>query len=139
MTFWPQIHLSILALSLTFNAFFVLRYVWTRPSRIRTVVVLFTLTGSSILYLLVILEVGFGLFFIQSDNFDYTLASQLWRARYWHPINSLGYRDIEHPPAEFRSRKAVFVVGDSFVAGLGAANPARRFPDVLQKLLGTRW
>ena len=30
-------------------------------------------------------------------------------------------------------------MGDSFVAGLGAADPARRFPDVLQKLLGARW
>ena len=49
-----------------------------------------TLTGSSILYLLLILDFGFGLFFLKSDNFDYTLASQRWRARYWYPINSLG-------------------------------------------------
>ena len=32
-----------------------------------------TLTGSSILYLLLILDFGFGLFFLQSDNFDFTM------------------------------------------------------------------
>ena len=46
---------------------------------------------------------------------------------------------IEHSEAGFRGCKAVFVVGDSFVAGMGMADPARRFPDVLQKLLGEPW
>jgi len=86
----PSVHFL---LSLTLNAFLTLRYVWIRSSRLRTFVVLLTLPGPSILYLLLILDFGFGLFFLQSDNFDYTLASQRWRARYWYPVNSLGYRD----------------------------------------------
>ena len=36
----------------------------------------------------------------------HTLASKGWRARYWYAINSLGYRDIKHPEAEFRGRTA---------------------------------
>jgi hypothetical protein len=89
--------------------------------------------------MLLLLEFGFGLFFLQSDNLGYTLASKRWGERYWHPINSFGYRDIEHPEAQFRDRKTLFVVGDSYVAGMGMADPAKRFPDVLQKLLGQPW
>ena len=40
------------------------------------------------------LELGFKLFFAQSDGFRYTLASQNWYDRYWQR-NSLGYRDRE--------------------------------------------
>jgi len=71
-----QIRVSISLLSLTLNAFLILRYVWIRSSRLRTFVVLLTLTVSSILYLLLILDFGFGLFFLQSDNFDYTTLEE---------------------------------------------------------------
>jgi hypothetical protein len=139
MHFLPQIFGSVFLFSLTLNASLIFGYVWVRDSRLRRLAILLTLSGSSIVYLLLILEFGFGLFFLQSDNLGYTLASKRWSALYWQPINSLGYRDIEHPEARFRGRNALFVVGDSFVAGMGMADPAKRFPDVLQKLLGEPW
>jgi hypothetical protein len=92
--------------SLTLNASLIFRYLWVRDSRLRRFTILLTLSGSSILYLLLILEFGFSHFFLQLDNLDYTLASKGWRARYWYAINSLGYRDIKHPEAEFRGRTA---------------------------------
>lgn len=139
MNFFSQIFAGVFLFSLTLNALLIFGYVWVRDSRLRCFAIPLTLTGSSILYLLLILEFGFGLFFLQSDNLGYTLASKRWSARYWYPINSLGYRDIEHPEAQFRGRKALFVVGDSFVAGMGMADPTMRFPDVLHKLLGQPW
>src|SRR5262245_38712848 len=104
MNFFPQIFGGVFLFSLTLNVLLIFGYVWVRDSRLRRFAIVLTLTGSSIFYLLLIVEFGFGLFFLQSDNLGYTLASKRWSARYWHPINSLGYRDIEHPEAEFRGR-----------------------------------
>ena len=64
----------------------------------------------------------------------YTLASRLWFARHWRtPRNSLGYRDVEHVDD---GRTNLFVVGDSFVAGVGIADVRERFSDRLQAALG---
>jgi hypothetical protein len=81
------------------------------------------------------LELYFKLFFAQSDGFGYTLASQNWYDRYWQE-NSLGYRDVEWTPERLDGKIKVMVVGDSFVAGSGIANPADRFSDQLGRLLG---
>jgi hypothetical protein len=81
------------------------------------------------------LELYFKLFFAQSDGFGYTLASQNWYEHYWQE-NSLGYRDIEWTPEQLSGKIKVMVVGDSFAAGVGIANPADRFSNRLGQLLG---
>ena len=82
-----------------------------------------------------VLELGFKLFFAQSDGFRYTLASRNWYDRYWQE-NSLGYRDEEWVPEELAGKTKVMVVGDSFVAGSGIADPEDRFANQLGHLLG---
>ena len=72
------------------------------------------------------------LFFAQSDGFNLTLSSRNWFARYWQPINSLGYRDVE-PRAPRPGEKFVLVVGDSFVAGHG--KKLRPLPSSLEAFL----
>lgn len=76
---------------------------------------------------------------VQSDGYGFTLMGRTWSRRYWEPINSFGYRDVEHAPEELRAKKALFVVGDSFVAGYGLRDPADRFADRLRGLLGPEW
>ena len=48
--------------------------------------------------------------------------------KYWKPINSYGYRDIEH--VNLKEKKLPFVVGDSFVAGHGIKNYKDLFSNV---------
>jgi lysophospholipase L1-like esterase len=72
--------------------------------------------------------------YAESDGLP-TLASQNWLARYWH-TNALGYRDPDWNPETLATRKTVLVVGDSFAAGWGIANPDDRFGNVLGKRLG---
>ncbi|MCA8977781.1 MAG: SGNH/GDSL hydrolase family protein [Planctomycetes bacterium] len=76
------------------------------------------------------LEAAF-LFVAQSHNVGYTLASRIWRQRYWQ-TNSLGYRDPEHVARA--DKKTVFLVGDSFAAGAGSARREDRFGDLLAAL-----
>lgn len=92
--------------------------------------ILFTL-----LFTLMALELFFKLFFAQSDGFRYTLASQNWYDRYWQE-NSLGYRDVEWTADMLAGKTKVMVVGDSFAAGSGIANPQDRFANQLNQLLG---
>lgn len=87
---------------------------------------------------LMALELGFKLFFAQSDSFRYTLASQNWYERYWQE-NSLGYRDVEWTPEKLAGKTKVMVVGDSFVAGSGIADPKDRFSNQLGRLLGDNY
>ena len=109
------------------------------PSRVRDLLQkLVLLVGSSVL-LLLLLEAGFRVFDVRSDNFVLTLASQRWEARYWKPINSRGYRDVEHGPGDAVGQRVLAVVGDSFTAGAGIEDPRDRFPDVLAALLGPGW
>lgn len=87
---------------------------------------------------LLALEFYFKLFFAQSDGFRYTLASQNWYDRYWQE-NSLGYRDVEWTAEMLAGKTKVMVVGDSFVAGSGIANPQDRFANQLNQLLGNEY
>lgn len=81
-------------------------------------------------------ELGFS-FVARSHAVGYTLASRLWFARHWGtPNNSLGYRDVEHAED---GRPHLFVVGDSFVAGVGIADARERTSERLQALLGERY
>lgn len=73
----------------------------------------------------------------RSHAVGYTLAARLWFARHWSPPgNRLGYRDAEHVED---GREKLFVLGDSFVSGVGIADVRQRFPDRLQVQLGQRY
>ena len=113
--------------------------IWPTPSSRRDGVLnLVLLAGSSVLVLL-LLEAGFFLFDVRSDNFVRTLAAQRWNARYRKPINSFGYRDTEHPPGAVAGKRVVAVVGDSLTVGAGIKDYRDRYPDVLAELLGPEW
>lgn len=118
---------------------FILRSVWTRTSKVRSLFMNVSVSVSTIIYLFLALEIIFYSSFVASDTYSFTLASQRWMERHWHPINSFGYRDVEHPRAEFENKEVLFVVGDSFVAGHGIARIENRFSNILQKNLGGRY
>lgn len=67
------------------------------------------------------------MFIPRSHNYDYTLASKLWEAKYWKPINSLGFRDKE--PGNKNS--VILFVGDSFTAGDGLESVNDRFSNIV--------
>src|SRR5262245_21618978 len=76
-----------------------------------------------------VLLAGEGVFSMidRSHAVGYTLAARLWFARHWTPPgNSFGYRDVEHPDD---GKKKLFVLGDSFVAGMGIRDVRERFTD----------
>jgi lysophospholipase L1-like esterase len=95
------------------------------------------ITYFTIALLLALGEGYFRFVYAESDGLP-TLASQNWLARYWH-TNTLGYRDPDWKPEALASRKTVLVVGDSFAAGWGIANPDDRFGNVLGKRLGDNY
>ena len=113
-----------------------IRLLWPRGSRVRRTAIRTLAAVSGTLTALFALEFAFA-FCVQSDAFGGSLASELWFARYWNPINSYGYRDtsIKH----FEGRSVLFVVGDSFVAGHGIRHIEDRFADRLARLLGDDW
>ena len=67
-----------------------------------------------------------------SHAVGYTLASKLWYERYWTLRNPAGYRDVDR-----RGEKGspVFMLGDSFVAGVGIANVEDRMSNLLDREL----
>ncbi len=121
----------ILVLSVTLNFALAFRYVWTKPSKARNFLSKLSTALFSLIWTLIVLEGCFRVLVVSSDGMGYTLASQRWFAKYWKPINSFGYRDIEHDLNSLDSKKVLFVVGDSFVAGHGTNNHRDRFSDVL--------
>ncbi len=118
---------------------FILRSVWTRTSKLRSLLMKGSVSGATVVYLFLALELLCYASFAVSDTFGFTLASQLWMERYWQPINSFGYRDVEHKASEFDHKEVLFVVGDSFVAGHGTARIENRFADILQRNLGGQY
>lgn len=70
----------------------------------------------------------------RSHAVGYTLAARLWYERYWNLGNALGYRDREHVDT---SAKKIFVLGDSFVSGLGLPDPGKRLSNLLQDRMGS--
>ncbi|MEP6985631.1 MAG: SGNH/GDSL hydrolase family protein [Chloroflexota bacterium] len=95
------------------------------------------ITYFTIALLLAIGEGYFRFVYAESDGLP-TLASQNWLARYWK-TNALGYRDPDWNTETLATRKTVLVVGDSFAAGWGIANPDDRFGNVLGKRLGDEY
>lgn len=130
--------LTLCLLSLSLNIALLLRFVFTRDGWLRRAATRLSLAGFSILFTLLLLEITFSRLAI-SDAFLFTLASKQWMARYFHPINSLGYRDVEHSPSSLQGKRLVVVTGDSFVAGHGIRDYRDRFSNVLGRHLGSDW
>jgi hypothetical protein len=85
------------------------------------------------------LELYFSLFVIKSDGFGFTLSAKKWFSNYWIPINSFGYRDVEHSMKDFNGKKSILIVGDSFVAGHGIKNYRDRFSNLIQEKLHNQY
>lgn len=127
--------LSILLLGWSY----ILRSIWIKRSRLRSLLLKVSVSVATLLYLFLALEIIFYSCFVYSDTFSFTLAAKRWQEKYWHPVNSFGYRDVEHEAAEFNNRKILFVVGDSFVAGHGITDIENRFSNILQRNLGKQY
>ncbi len=82
---------------------------------------------------LIFLEAVF-MFVPQSHEGVLSKASQIWWQKYWKPVNSLGYRDVEPVPGA--GKKQVLVIGDSFSAGHGLKHTSERFSNLLGEKLG---
>ena len=87
----------------------------------------------SIFVLFLLLESIF-MFIPRSHSADFTLASKLWYAKYWNPVNSMGFRDNE--PAN--NNHVILFVGDSFAAGHGLKYVDDRFSNIVGKELNKR-
>lgn len=87
----------------------------------------------SLFVLFILLEAIF-MFIPRSHSADYTLASKLWYAKYWKPINSLGFRDNEPD----NNRPVILFVGDSFTAGHGLKSAEDRFSNIVGKELNKK-
>ncbi len=133
------LHISFFIIAITILVFFlvlIFRYVWRKQTKTRALTINLSLTIFSILYLLIIVEIVFASFFIQSDGGNNTLVAKRWHEKYWQPINSDGYRDYEHSSWQER---VLFVLGDSFIAGHGIKNIEDRLANVLAEKLGSKW
>lgn len=127
------ISLPILILSTVF----LFRKIWTAKSKFRSIMLNVSLFLYTCLFLFTCTETLFYYCYIQPDGFRLTLCSSRWFSRYWKPINSYGYRDIDHD--NLQEKKILFVVGDSFVAGHGIKNCKDRFSNILAEKLGKNW
>jgi lysophospholipase L1-like esterase len=65
-----------------------------------------------------------------SHAVGYTLGSRLWFAKFWSLRNRAGFRDAER---EAEPGRRIYVLGDSFVAGVGIADVEQRFTNLLHR------
>ena len=79
----------------------------------------------SFFVIFILLEAIF-MFIPRSHTFDHTLGFRLWYAKYWKPVNSLGFRDGEPRT----NRPVILFVGDSFTAGSGLESVEDRFSNI---------
>lgn len=128
---------SLLIVSMVGNAILLFRFLWRRPSRIRSTVLKTSMLAFSLAFTFIFLEFFFAYMIHPSDGFGHTLSSKLWFKKYWNPVNAYGYRD--YPEKHFDGRSVLFVVGDSFVAGHGIKRIQDRFPNKLAEMLGSNW
>lgn len=136
MSYWFVYFLILIGITTFLMApFFLFRRKGRKSAPSQTLIENISLSLLVLFLTFMALEFGFKLFFAQSDGFRYTLASQNWFDRYWQQ-NSLGYRDREWTPEQLAGKTRVMVVGDSFVAGNGIADPEDRFANQLGQLLG---
>lgn len=108
-------------------------------SKLRSVLEGLVVSVFTLIFLLLTLEAFFKLFVAETDTNSKLLASQNWFERYWKPINSLGYRDVEWTPQALAGKTRVIVLGDSFAAGHGIRDISHRFSGVLASDLGNRY
>lgn len=87
----------------------------------------------SIFVLFILLESVF-MFIPRPHSAGYALACHLWYAKYWKPINSLGFRDNEPD----NSNPVILFVGDSFTAGHGLKSVDDRFSNIVGKELNKK-
>jgi hypothetical protein len=87
----------------------------------------------SIFVICILLEVIF-MFIPRSHSADFTLASKLWYAKYWKPINSLGFRDNE--PTS--NNHVILFLGDSFTAGHGLKSVEDRYSNIVGRELNKK-
>jgi hypothetical protein len=71
-----------------------------------------------------------------SHAVGYTLASKLWYERYWTLRNPAGYRDVDR---RGENGRPVFMIGDSFVAGLGIADVEDRMSNLMDRELAPEY
>lgn len=81
-------------------------------------------------------EVGFSL--VVDSNGMVSYATLNWHCLYWHPTNSLGYRDHELPDPGKCSKK-ILTLGDSYTAGYAIESISNRFDYLLKNKLGDKW
>jgi hypothetical protein len=75
--------------------------------------------------LVAVLEIIF-MFISLSHGSGEAYSGKIWSARYWNPINKIGFRD-EEPK---KRKKTIFFIGDSFTAGWGIKKIEERFGEV---------
>ena len=130
---------SVFILSAILLAVVLYSRIWLRPSRLRSLSIRLCISAFGILIPFLGLELYAFHFLAQSDSFGFTLASRRWSELYWNPINSMGFRDVEHHPDAMGARKVLLLLGDSLVAGMGTSDYRKRFANVLQSRLGEEW
>jgi hypothetical protein len=134
-----MIHLLFVVLALiAANALALRSLSRLKKGRTRTAGMAILSVVDSVMAVLIVLELGMALFFAQSDGVNLTMSSRNWFERHWHPINSLGYRDVE-PQPKTDHEKFVLLLGDSFTAGHGIDTASDRFGNVLARDLGPGW
>lgn len=111
---------------------------WKEKPRLKNVVTNTTLTIFAFSSVLLAAEVYF-FFNIESDGFGFTLANARWTHLYWHPINSLGFRDDERSGQDIEGKRLILALGDSFTAGAGIRDYQDRFSNRLEAKLGEGW
>lgn len=130
----------VLAFAVTLAATVVLfQFLWRGASTTRRLMMRLSLAGLTLFVVFLGAEAWFRFVQLESSGYAMTLSSQRWFKKYWKPVNSLGYRDIEPfvPPSQ--PGKLLVVLGDSFVAGHGVADPERRFSNHLRRALAPDW
>jgi lysophospholipase L1-like esterase len=66
-----------------------------------------------------------------------TFVSRNWIDKYWFPVNSMGFRDSEHFLNDLKGKKNIIIAGDSITAGYGIKDYQDRYPDILERKLGS--
>jgi len=94
-------------------------------------------TVCSTILTLVAAEIGF-MYVSRSHGVGYTLAAKSWFKEHWHN-NAAGFRERDLTTLVASAKKKIVVIGDSFVAGHGIANPHDRFSDQLEELSQGDW
>ncbi len=127
----------LLFVSAVGSAALLFRLVWRKQHLARSIVQKVVLVVSSLAFCFFLFEFLFAYLIVPSDGFGQSLSSRLWFRRYWHPVNTQGYRDYQ--TKHFDGRSVLFVVGDSLVAGHGIKCIGDRFPNRLAEMLGDSW